>query len=129
VDEQFFINLKRGIKLLSGNEQIPVVIGGDWNCTLSWDPPEVNIDVLNMRDLPNRRHSELLNEICVELKLSDPFRNLYYNKRDFTYAPRSVTLQNKSRIDFFLVTDSSCGQVTDCVISDTLQNKLSIIKR
>jgi exonuclease III len=123
-DENFFNNLKRAIGRLSNNGEVPVVVGGDWNCTYCQDPPEVNIDVLNMRELPNRRHSELIQELCTEFNMVDPFRVLYFNRREFTYVPRSLALTNKSRLDFFLVTENVFNNISDCEISEILQNKL-----
>lgn len=45
----FFRKLSNGIKSL-GN--YPVILGGDWNCTLSTDGIENNIDCLNMQQPP-----------------------------------------------------------------------------
>jgi exonuclease III len=123
-DPRFFDKLKANINLLSNNTGTPVLLGGDWNCTYSVDPVEVNIDIYNMRALPNRGHSVILNQLCDELDLIDPFRLLHYNKIDFTYAPRSAALVNKSRIDFFLISGSLSRAVNSCNISPALQNKL-----
>jgi exonuclease III len=90
-DLQFFHNLSTGIRDLAPNNTIPVLLGGDWNCTLSPDPVNINIDVINMNDIPNRRHSEALVDLCNDLKLSDPFRVLHFNKVEFSYIPRCPT--------------------------------------
>jgi exonuclease III len=121
---EFFNNLKQGVRLLSNNGTIPVLLGGDWNCTPSVDPVELNIDTYNMRSLPNHAHSVLLNSMCTDLDLIEPFRLLHYNKIDFSYAPRSEALRNKSRIDFFLISGVISRAVSKCYISDALQNKL-----
>ncbi len=42
----------------------PVVIGGDWNCTISCEPSPSNIDTLNMQNPPNLRHSNLVKKLC-----------------------------------------------------------------
>jgi exonuclease III len=75
-DQNFFTRLKNDISNL-GNRK--VVLGGDWNATLSCEEVEFNIDVLNMRNVPNQRHSELIRDICNELDLIDPFRYRYPN--------------------------------------------------
>jgi exonuclease III len=121
---EFFNNLTNEIRAISINGPVPVLLGGDWNCTYSADPVDINIDILNMRALPNLSHSIVLNQMCLDLDLVDPFRHLHYNKTEFTFVPRSEALKNKSRIDFFLVSDAILSSVNECKISDTLQSKL-----
>jgi exonuclease III len=126
VDENFFPNLRRGIASLkenvTGNPRI--ILGGDWNCTICNELPDFNIDILNMKNLPNRQHTELLGELMLDIGLSEPYRLLHQEKVEFTYVPRSDAMNNKSRIDFFLISDDLCANVSECYISDTLQNKL-----
>ena len=57
----FFDRLKRSIQKLG---DLPIILGGDWNCTVFRDLVETNIDCLNMQRLPNLRHSELLDDLC-----------------------------------------------------------------
>jgi exonuclease III len=121
---EFFHSLKRNIRSLSENNSIPVLLGGDWNCTLSADPVDINIDTYNMRSLPNLQHSLILNEMCNDLDLIDPFRLLHFDKIDFSYAPRSEAMRNKSRIDFFLISGGLSRRVNQCHICPTLQNRL-----
>jgi exonuclease III len=120
-DLQFFENLANYIRL-AGN--IPVIIGGDWNCTVSADPAPDNPDCLNMARAPNLLHSVKLNEICDEYELVDPFRLLYPDLHEFTYVPRSGIAANKSRIDFFIISESIIDALSDCTVSVALQNKL-----
>jgi exonuclease III len=124
VDLQFFEKLEEGIRKINPQQDLPVIMGGDWNCTYSTDPVEHNIDVLNMRDVPNMRHSLRLNDLCEKLQLCDPYRIKHFNKVDFTYVPRIDTHTNRSRIDFFLVSDLLVNQVSKCEIKETVQNKL-----
>ncbi len=60
-ENNFFVNLSNSIERLG---DFPVVIGGDWNATLSCIPVDDNPDVLNMRDLPNLHHSRKISELC-----------------------------------------------------------------
>jgi exonuclease III len=46
----FFDNLTADLASLGDH---PVVLGGDWNCTVSPLPPQNNPDVLNMNSIPN----------------------------------------------------------------------------
>jgi exonuclease III len=56
----FFDTLSTFLERLGSQNTI---IGGDWNCTVSTAPPDSNIDILNMQNLPNLRHSNLLKKI------------------------------------------------------------------
>ena len=117
----FFKNLKRGLERL-GN--YPVILGGDWNCTVSTDLAKDNIDCLNMSHSPNTRHSILLQNLCTDFNMSDPYRVLYPHRKDYTFCPRSVLAINKSRIDFFIISNSIAPAVTECDIMPGLQSKL-----
>jgi exonuclease III len=59
-DENFFVNLTECIRTLNCAN---LVIAGDWNCTVSCLNDENNIDILNMRQPPNARHSNLLKKV------------------------------------------------------------------
>jgi hypothetical protein len=72
---------------------------------------------------PSNIRSQKIYEIMQEGKLTDPFRMLWPDRRDFTYIPRSGR-QNRSRIDFFLVSDSLLFNITDASISHSLQTNL-----
>jgi exonuclease III len=120
-DPDFFNNL---CTWLNRYNNIPFIIAGDWNATYSPDPIENNPDIINMQRLPNLNHSIKINDLCNEFNLSDPFRFFYPERREFTYVPRNVLNHNKSRLDFFLVSDTIMDTVTDCDIALTLQNKL-----
>jgi len=120
-DVQFFRNLKRDILALG---DYPVIIGGDWNCTGSTDHADLNIDCLNMAAPPNLRHSRYLSDMCSEVNLIDPFRGLHPNRQEFTFVPRSEAMNNRSRIDFFLISRGSLANVTNCEILHGLQSRL-----
>ena len=77
-----------------------------------------------MAKLPNILHSKLVKWLCKKFSLSDPFRCFYPNKRDFSFTPRSSLQKNRSRLDFFLVSDSIIPLAHDCFISQSLQNHL-----
>jgi exonuclease III len=120
-NQAFFQNLSREITTLDCPN---VILAGDWNCTISLDPARTNIDCLNMADIPNRTHSLLLYEMCELLNLSDPFRTLKPNAREYTYVPRSVNAINRSPIDFFLISTGLTTNHMECTIAANLQNKL-----
>jgi exonuclease III len=116
VDPNFFNEITT---YLENYRNLPVIMGGDWNATLCPDPAPNNIDCLNMARIPNGNHS---NKIAFEL--SDPYRILYPENLEFTYQPRYALSQNKSLLDFFLISDTLLDFLSDCVIHPTVQNKL-----
>jgi exonuclease III len=121
VDASFFSDLD---ELILSFPNVPVIIAGDWNCTVSTEKIENNIDCQFMRAPPNITHSKKLRELCIKHELADPYRYLYVDKKEFSYQPRNVLSKNRSRIDFFIVSDSILDSVSECKIADSLQNKL-----
>jgi exonuclease III len=120
-DAEFFDNLSGLLDEFSG---IPVIIGGDWNCCYSNDNLDNNIDCINMNRLPNAANTQRLKTICERFDLSDPFRFLHPDKVDFTYTPRSALQKNRSRLDFFIISEPILDTVSGCDIAESLQNKL-----
>ena len=121
-DIDFYRQLDSAVELLSCDQ---IVIGGDWNATFSNAPnSEQNIDCLNMARPPNSVHSRAITELCNNLGLMDPFRFLNPNRREFTYMPRNRLAQNRSRIDFFLISDQFGAAVSECNINPATQSKL-----
>ncbi len=96
---------------------IPKLIGGDWNATLSCENVNENIDVLFMRDIPSRYRSERVADLCENLDMSDPFRTLHPDSREFTYLPSGVLRNNRSRIDYFLVSQEFYSCIKSCSIA------------
>jgi hypothetical protein len=63
----------------------------------------VSLGTINKRPRrPNQAHSDLLLELCDNLNLSDPFRILYPDVKEYTYVPRGINKKNRSQIDFLL---------------------------
>ena len=79
-----------------------IILGGDWNTVIDQSDVGVNIDIINMKHVPNRLNSFLLGNLCQKFDLSDPFRCKYPNKREYSYIPFGDTRKNRSRIDFFV---------------------------
>jgi hypothetical protein len=121
VCQNFFNNLEH---LANSLGDWPAIIGGDWNLTPSSLPVELNPDCLGMAALPNATHSEQFINLCTNMQLNDAYRYFHPTERNFSYIPRSVNAVNKSRIDFFAVSDSLMSQVKDCFIEDNLQSKM-----
>jgi hypothetical protein len=119
-DFTFFRNME---KILKDNKNIPVICAGDWNATYCTDSSTCNIDVINMCNPPSHIRSGWISDICDKFNLSDPFRTIHYNSRDFTYVPRDGG-KNRSRIDFFLVSDMLLRICNKCTISPSLNTSL-----
>jgi len=83
-DPNFFITLFNN---LQGFRNIPIIMGGDWNCTYSISEINNNIDCHGMLEPPNLRHSRYMAEFCTDLGLIDPYRGLYPNKNEYSYFP------------------------------------------
>jgi hypothetical protein len=79
------------------------ILGGDFNAT--WDSRDaaINIDVINMQNIPSKFRSEKINNVANKHELTDPYRFLHPNKKDSTYVPNAMGHRNRSRIDYFLI--------------------------
>ena len=76
-----------------------------------------------MASPPSLIRSRSLAEISDLYNLSDPFRALHPDRLDFSYRPRNE-LPNRSRIDFFLISDSLLEYVSNCDISAEIPTEL-----
>jgi exonuclease III len=115
-DREFFNTLGR---LIDRCAPVPVVLGGDWNTTISTVDSPDNIDTFGMQRPPSVIRSNYLNQICTTSLLTDPFRALHPELRDFTYVPRNGR-NNRSRLDFFLISDCLLNNISECYIEKSL---------
>jgi exonuclease III len=114
-DPDFFRTLYTSITILAYNN---IILGGDFNCTPSPENIATNPDCANMQNIPNYRHSMYVNELCDALDLVDPFRLLWPDKKKFSYKPFGQIRKNRSRIDFFLLSNTLTAQLSSCDIAD-----------
>ena len=103
VCDDFFSDLN---KILNTYSNLPVIMGGDWNCTPSANPLKKNPDVINMVSLPNLTHSKQLAALMEKFELCDIYRCYNPVRSDFTFIPKCKERKNRSRIDFILISDS-----------------------
>jgi exonuclease III len=87
IDHNFFNELDNFIQ---ADPLVPTIIAGDWNCTISTDNINSNIDCLNMRNPPNLNHSRKLAEFCGRFSLTDPFRFLYPEKKSLATVLKTL---------------------------------------
>jgi exonuclease III len=91
--------------------------GGDWNATPSMEDVAYNLDVIFIRNLPSRYRSEKVVELAEDLDLSDPFRALHPDSKEFSYYPSGNLRRNRSHIDFFLVSSGLYNNIQSCSIA------------
>jgi exonuclease III len=120
----FYRYLRNTLDLVNGNGCSQIILGGDWNTTVDRRPVTDNIDTFCMSGLPNPKNSELLELLCFDFALVDPYRVLYPNKRDYTYSPFGNVRLNRSRLDFFVISNSLVGNISECCIADSVSCKL-----
>jgi exonuclease III len=101
-----------------------IVIGGDWNTTVDSAPARSNIDTLNMVNIPSRRRSKWLKDMCDTLGIKDPYRHFYPDRKEFTYVPNANANNNRSRLDFFLISDPLLLACRNCTIAHHLDSLL-----
>jgi len=117
----FFDNLDAAITEMGHCTKI---IGGDWNLTLDDSPVDTNLDCLNMQNLPSKKRTDRLLNLCSKFALFDPYRMLYPDKREFTYVPNDPELLNRSRIDFFTVSSELATKITNSKIHDSVVRRI-----
>jgi exonuclease III len=113
-NREFYADLNR---IMTELECDNYILGGDWNSTWDSSPPEENIDVFFMQNIPSKERSECVLQLARNFRLTDPYRFLYPNSRDYTYVPNAVNNKNRSRIDFFLVSEQIIPEILDASIT------------
>jgi exonuclease III len=120
-DETFFLQLREKINAFNSDF---VVVGGDWNATLDSSNSRINIDTFNTVGIPSVRRSLWLNRLCEDSGLLDPYRYFYPDTREFTFVPFSDNATNRSRLDFFLMSETLTTQCINCRIPNYLSSLL-----
>jgi hypothetical protein len=85
-------------------------------------PPEIkkiNPDILNMSSPPSLTRTRWLSDLCSRFNLLDPYRAFHPTRRDFSYFPKGQR-KNRSRIDFFLMSQDLLSKCKSCDISPWL---------
>jgi hypothetical protein len=75
-----------------------------------------------MRNLPSIYRTTKINSIAERFNLTDPFRTMFPNRKEYTYILNAAANINRSRIDFFLISNNILHNVTE---SDVPIGKLS----
>jgi uncharacterized protein YbcI len=75
-----------------------------------------------MRNLPSVFRTEKIRQLADKFNLTEPFRMFHPVRKDYTYIPNAAENRNRSRIDFFLTSNSL---LTSIVTADISTSKLS----
>jgi hypothetical protein len=86
-------------------------------------PLNVNPDVFSMRAVPSTARTNRILQLCEDFRLLDPYRTLHPDQRDYTYIPSGVLRTNRSRIDYFLITEDLFENVSKCEIAQSFCKK------
>jgi exonuclease III len=122
----FYNNLSAFLSEMCKDEPVPVkiILGGDWNTVVDLNNPMDNLDLLNMVNIPNASNRTRLHVLMEKHCLIDPFRQMYPDKREYSYYPFGMFRPNRSRLDFFLISGSLLGEVANTSISKGKECKL-----
>jgi exonuclease III len=119
------VNFYNHLKIVIGRFKSDfVVIGGDWNATIDSRNGRVNLDTLNTASIPSARRSGWLNSLMTECNLIDPFRYFFPEAQEYTYVPYAIDAVNRSRLDFFLISNDIKEQCVNCRIPHSLSSLL-----
>jgi hypothetical protein len=62
--ENFFSDIRHTCEAFANAH---IIVGGDWNTTVDGRPTNSNIDTINMVDIPSKRRTKWLNNLCTRL--------------------------------------------------------------
>lgn len=96
------------------------IISGDWNCVLS-----TLLDARNYSSNSRPRTRAKIINLMSELNLSDVYRELYPEKKAYTWRKFNGTKQG--RLDYFLISTELMGEVQNITISPGYRTDHSLV--
>ena len=106
---------------IENTENEHVIIAGDWNC-----PLDAKLDTRNYNSTVNRpRTRKKIKDMMTEYNLSDMFREIYPDKRKYTW--RKFNSIKQARLDYFLVSEELQTVVNDVEIDHSYRSDHSLI--
>jgi exonuclease III len=112
----FYENLDVFLTNLTGTETCDIILAGDWNTVVDNSPVKDNLDLLNMVTFPNQSNNARLLRLMDKWQLFDAFRIKKPYSKEFSYAPFGTSRNNRSRLDFFLISASLVPKLSDSYI-------------
>ena len=100
-DPEFYEELEEHIHEVGHTH---LILAGDWNLVL--DP---NLDYQNYKHINNPNAVEKVEEMIINLNITDIWRDLNVDARRFTWRRKNPLQQ--SRLDFFLISDTLVSHV------------------
>jgi exonuclease III len=103
-----------------------IIIGGDFNTIQCHEVGDDNVDRIGRGRVPNMQNSRVNNKWIADKFLIDPFRYLYPLQQEVSYIPfrtkqgPNVCQYTKSRLDFFLISESMVGDIQRIGYKDRL---------
>lgn len=116
-DPDFYVNLNEKIKQFAPDN---IIMGGDWNLVLDFD-----LDYYNYKHNNNAKAQEKVEQIMIDLDLTDIWRDLNPELKRFTWRRNNPIQQ--SRLDFFLISDVLSAEVLDVDIHPGYRTDHSLI--
>ena len=113
----FYKHIERKIHEIDNNK---VIILGDFNLVL-----DVEKDTYNYKHINNPQARKTVLNMMENNNLSDPFREIHPDVRQYTWRKRNPIKQ--SRLDFFLITENMISSVKKCNILPSYRSDHSII--
>jgi hypothetical protein len=108
------VDFYREISQFLERENMPFVLGGDFNTILDQRRGAENLDREGEGMVPNLLNSNVINEKIGNNFWLDPFRLLYPETKEFSYMSfRGDNVITKNRLDFFLVSQDITGIIKD----------------
>jgi hypothetical protein len=77
-----------------------------------------------MASIPSKKRSLKIATLARSLNLTDPYRFFNPEKRDFTFIPNILNNRNRSRLDFFLISEDLIPDCKNATIPHALSSKL-----
>ena len=103
-DPNFYENLKGSLK---HNEELPLIICGDWNLVLNY-----SLDTFGYVQQNNKNSYCKVEELKTVFNLTDPWRYTYLNERKYTWFSAKAPKQ-MARLGFFLLSSDLIPLVTN----------------
>jgi hypothetical protein len=129
-DVAFFNNLRTRVESYG----IPFILGSDFNTVINGAHGDENLDLEDRHSIPNKDNGKIIREWIEGGEVCDPFRKKYPMSRSMSYVPfRSRKRVNnvwveqnygKSRLDFFLISETIYGEVDSIFYGDRLSRDM-----
>ena len=120
-DPNFYRSLLAQIDDCVGDDNLPIIIGGDFNLTLSQEKDNSNHQRAN-----NIRAQEAVKQLMAQKDLVDIYRVRNPESKRFTWRVGNPVIK-QARLDMFLISSSLQGYVVNCDIQPGYRSDHSLV--